>query len=239
MASDFDGAQIGGCPNLIPHENRFRSLIPASEEGCLLQSYNIPASETLHFQEPNQLSIAGSDVTITERMLMVRFRFPFTRIARELLVQLRVAPSQVKLNGWRYLFASLVLWMIKLQKRMSVAEFLTIYRVGFRRDSTVEFTVRKKPSFIHLAWRYSNNKEWKEQIFRVSGQWERAEPSTFPDQRVPRDWARMRVGAAEAPKLNDEQTDNVDAMLAFAKAMPIEEASVALDFDHLVTNENM
>jgi hypothetical protein len=148
---------------------------------------------TLHFQEPGQLSIAGGYVTITERMLMVGFRFPFTGIARELLVQLGVAPYQVKPNGWRYLFTSFILWRIKLQKRMSVAEFHTIYRAG-----TVEFTVRKKPSFIHLAWRYSNNKEWNEQIFRVSGQWERTEPSTLPNQRVPRDWARMRVGAAEA-----------------------------------------
>jgi hypothetical protein len=40
-------------------------------------------------------------------------------------------------------------------------------------------------------------------------------------------------------ELNDEQTDNVDAMLAFMKATPIEEASVMLDFDHLVTNENI
>jgi hypothetical protein len=49
----------------------------------------------------------------------------------------------------------------------------------------------------------------------------------------------MRVGAAEAPELSDEQADNVDAMLAFAKATPAEEAPVLLDFDHLVTNENM
>jgi hypothetical protein len=49
----------------------------------------------------------------------------------------------------------------------------------------------------------------------------------------------MRVGAAEAPELTDEQANNVDAMLAFAKATPAEEASVVLDFDHLVTNENM
>jgi hypothetical protein len=124
-------------------------------------------------------------VTIIERMLMAGFRFPFTGIARELLVQLGVAPSQVKPNGWKYLFASFVLWRTKLQKMMSVAEFLTIYRAGFRRDGTVEFTVRKKPSFIHLAWRYSNNKEWKEQIFRVSGQWKRAKTSTSLDQRIP------------------------------------------------------
>jgi hypothetical protein len=68
MASNFDsdGANVGGGPNLIPHENKFGSLILASEEGRLCQSYNIPASVTLHFQEPEQLSIAGGDVTITE-----------------------------------------------------------------------------------------------------------------------------------------------------------------------------
>ncbi len=47
--SDSDGASIGGGPNLIPHENRFRSMIPASDESRLRQSYNIPDSVTLHF----------------------------------------------------------------------------------------------------------------------------------------------------------------------------------------------
>jgi hypothetical protein len=131
MASDSDGGHVGGGPNLIPHENRFRSLILASEEGHLRQSYNNSASVTLSFQEPRKLSIAGGDVTIIERMLMVGFRFPLLGIAWELLVQLGVAPSQVKLNGWRYLFASFILWRIKLQKRMFIAEFLTIYRADF------------------------------------------------------------------------------------------------------------
>jgi len=117
MASDFDsnGAPVGGGPNLVPHENRFRSLIPASDEGRLRQSYNILDSVTLHFQEPDQLSIVGGDVAITVRMLMAGFRFPFTGIARELLVQLGVAPSQIKPNGWRYPFASFFLWRINLQ----------------------------------------------------------------------------------------------------------------------------
>jgi hypothetical protein len=84
--SDSNGAPIGGGPNLIPHEYRFGSLIPASEEGRLRQSYNIPNSVTLHFQEPGQLFIAGCDVTITERILMAGFRLPFIGIARELLV---------------------------------------------------------------------------------------------------------------------------------------------------------
>lgn len=130
--------------------------------------------------------------------------------------------------------------MTKLQKRMTIDEFFTIYRAGFRRDDTVEFTVRKKPSIIHLAWRYSNNREWKEQTFRVSGQWKKPEQLLLPEnQRVPREWGRMRVGASEAPDLNDEQVDNVDTILAFVKATSAEDAKVVLDFNHLVTNENM
>jgi hypothetical protein len=117
------------------------------------------------------------------------------------------------------------------------AEFFTIYRADFRRDGRVEFTVHKKLAFIHLAWRYSNNKEWKEQVFRVFGQWERVESSLFPDhQRVLWEWARMRPEAAKAPKLTDEETDNVDMMIAFSKAESNEDK---LDFDYLVTNENM
>jgi hypothetical protein len=48
--SDSDGAPVGGGPNLVCHENRFRSLIPASEEGRLRRNYDIPESVTLHFQ---------------------------------------------------------------------------------------------------------------------------------------------------------------------------------------------
>jgi hypothetical protein len=149
--SDSDDAHVGGGPTLIPHENRFKSLILASEESRLRQGYNIPSSVILHFQQLEQLSIAGGDVTITERMLMAGFRFPFPGIAREMLVRLGVAPSQIKTNGWRYLFASYVLLRTKLQKRMTIDEFLTIYQADFRRDRTIEFTVRKKPSIIHLA----------------------------------------------------------------------------------------
>lgn len=125
-------------------------------------------------------------MTITERMLMAEFRFPFPRIAQEFLVRLGVAPSQIKPNEWRYLFPSFALWRTKLQKRMTIDEFLTIYRADFRRYGMVEFIVRKKPSIIHLAWRYSNNKDWKEQTFRVSGQWEQPEQLFFPEyQKVP------------------------------------------------------
>lgn len=108
--SDSDGGRVGGgATNLVPHENKFRTLIPASDEARLCQSYNIPASVRLHFQEPGELSIVGGDVAITKRILMAGFRFPFPAIARELVVRLGVAPSQIKPNGWRYLFASFII----------------------------------------------------------------------------------------------------------------------------------
>jgi hypothetical protein len=66
----------------------------------------------LHFQGPRELSIAGGDVAITERMLRASFRFLFHSIARELMVRLGVASSQIKSNGWRYFFAYFIIWRI-------------------------------------------------------------------------------------------------------------------------------
>jgi len=191
----------------------------------------------LHFQEPDDLSITGGDVTLTEWMLMVGFRFPFPAIARELVVQLGVAPSQVKPNGWKYLFASYIIWRIELQKRMSIAEFLMIYHADFpsRRHCGI---YRPKEAFIYLTcWEVFQQQGVEGAIFRVSSQWERAESSFFPeDQRVPREWAHMRAKSVEQPQLTDEQTDNVDAMIAFSKVKANEDK---LDFNWLVTNENV
>jgi hypothetical protein len=111
--SNSDGDHVGGgAPNLVPHENKFKTLIPASDKARLRQSYNILDLVRLHFQGPRELSNAGDYVAITEKMLMVGFRFPFPSIALELMVRLGVAPSQIKLNGWRYLFASFIIWRI-------------------------------------------------------------------------------------------------------------------------------
>jgi hypothetical protein len=46
----------------------------------------------------------------------------------------------------------------------------------------------------------------------------------------------MRAKSTELPQLTDEHTDNVDAMIVFSKVKSNEER---LDFDQLVTNENM
>jgi hypothetical protein len=59
---------------------------------------------------------------------MAGLRLPFPDIARELLLYLRVAPSQIFPNSWRYLFASFILWRTVLGTRMSVPQFLNVYR---------------------------------------------------------------------------------------------------------------
>jgi hypothetical protein len=61
---------------------------------------------------------------------MAGLRLPFPAIAREFLEYLQVAPSQIRPNGWRYFFASYLLWPIILgNHRMSIREFFSIYRV--------------------------------------------------------------------------------------------------------------
>jgi hypothetical protein len=43
-------------------------------------------------------------------MFMVGPRLPFPGFSRELPLFLGVAPSQIIPSGWRYLFASYILW---------------------------------------------------------------------------------------------------------------------------------
>lgn len=58
------------------------------------------------------------------------------------------------------------------------------------KDGLVEFRVRQDPILIHLdPDKYSNKKFWKQQIFRVSGEWECPHGVVLPEgQRVPRKW---------------------------------------------------
>jgi hypothetical protein len=57
---------------------------------------------------------------------------------------------------------------------------------------------------------------------------------TFP--RPSKGASGMGLHEAEAPELTDEETDNVDTMIAFSKDESNEDK---LDFDYLVTDENM
>jgi hypothetical protein len=61
--SESDGGHVGGgVSNLIPHKNKFKTLVPAFDETRLHQSYNIPNLVKLHFQELGELSITRGDV---------------------------------------------------------------------------------------------------------------------------------------------------------------------------------
>jgi hypothetical protein len=86
-------------PVLIPLENRHVSLLSVKNEWVLLINYDISNSVCLHFQDPSSLSIMGSNISLFERMFMAGLRLPFPDIAWELLLYLRVAPSQIFPNS--------------------------------------------------------------------------------------------------------------------------------------------
>jgi hypothetical protein len=83
-------------------------------------NYDIGSSVRLHFQDSSVLSIPGGDITLFERMFMAGLRLPFPDIAREFLLYLKVAPSQIFPNSWRYLFDSFILWRTVIGSRMSI-----------------------------------------------------------------------------------------------------------------------
>lgn len=94
---------------LLPLENHHISLFSVQSEWILRRNYDIGNSVRLHFQNQSALRISGGDVTLYERMFMAGLRLPFPDIAREFLLYLKVAPSQIFPNSWRYLFASFIL----------------------------------------------------------------------------------------------------------------------------------
>jgi hypothetical protein len=73
-----------------------------------------------------------------------------------------------------------------LEAQMTILEFFNVYRVNYKREGVVEFTVRENPIFIFLSQSYSNNRGWRYEFFRVSGEWESATPLA-EDQRMSRE----------------------------------------------------
>jgi hypothetical protein len=155
---------------LVPLDRRGASRIRIGDEFRLRNNYDILLPVLLHFQNPVTLEIQRGDIVIYERMLIAGLRLPFPDIARELVLYLRVSPSQIAPNSWRYLFASFILWRTVLEARMTIPEFFNIYRVNYKREGVVEFTVRENPIFIFLSQSYSNNRGWRSEFFRVSGE---------------------------------------------------------------------
>jgi hypothetical protein len=93
--------------------------------------------------------INGGDVTLYERMFLAGLRLPFPEIARDFVLFLMVAPSQIMPNAWRYLFASYILWRLVLKKEMDILQFFNIYRPRQTSEGMIELLVQhreqKKP----------------------------------------------------------------------------------------------
>lgn len=118
---------------------------------------------------------------------------------------------------------------------MTIPEFFNIYRAAYKREGVVEFTVRNNPIFIYLSQNYSNNRGWRSDFFRVSGDWETA-ASLQPDQRISRVWRPIQVDLREAPALNVTGKRRVAAMLLFSQTPGND---MKIDYDNIVTDENI
>jgi hypothetical protein len=94
--------QSEGSSSLRQLENREKARLFARHEKFLLYNYDIQPSISLHFQNPETRTIEDGEVTLYKRMFMAGLLLFFPDIARELLIFLGVAPSQIVLNAWRY-----------------------------------------------------------------------------------------------------------------------------------------
>jgi hypothetical protein len=197
---------------------------------------NIGPFVNLFFQEPGSLGITGGEVTLTERMFMVGIRRPFPKIVWEICTFLGVIPSQIAPNGWRYVVASSILWHQVLGTEMDAAQFFSVYRPSIK-DGAVELRVRQDPIFIyHDQRKYGNNKGWRQQIFRVSGEWECPAGSTLPDeQKVPRDWRPLVDDLRILPRLSVSKIKEVNEMLSFS----VWSVWASIDFENLVSMQSL
>jgi hypothetical protein len=226
-----------GAVRLVPPEDRLESTWLANHESVLRRAYDIGPSVNVFFQEPGSLGIAGGEVTLTERMLMAGVWLPFPKIVREVCAFLGVAPGQIAPNGWRYVVASSILWRGVLGTEMDAAQFFSIYRPSTK-DGAVELRVRQDPIFIHLEQRkYGNNKGWREQFFRVSGEWESPSQSVIPDsERVPREWRPLVDDLRIPPRLSVAKVKEVNTMLSFSARAA---GQSSIDYENLVSIQSL
>jgi len=220
---------------LVPLDRRGASRIHIGDEFRLRNNYDILPPVLLHFQNLVTLEIQRGDIVIYEKMLTTGLRLPFPDIAREIVLYLGVSPSQIAPNTWRYLFASFILWRTVLEARMTIPEFFNIYIVNYKREGVVEFTVRENPIFIFLSQSYSNNRGWRSEFFRVSGEWESATPLA-ENQRMSREWRPIQIDLREPPALNATGRRRVATMLTFSQTPT---NVLKIDYDNIVTDENM
>jgi hypothetical protein len=199
-----------GYVDLSPLESRVETALFERHEGVLHLNYDIPPTMRMFYQTPGAQLIDGGDITLFERMFLAGLRLPFPEIARDFVLFLIVAPSQIMPNASRYLFTSYVLWRLVLKKEMKILQFLNIYRPRQTSKGMIELCVRHPPIFIKLKSRLTNNKFWEQQFFRVSGEWECPEGTLlFENRRMSRTWKLLRPDRSEPPSLSISDQEDV------------------------------
>lgn len=238
--SRVQGKRSDGSVDLSPMESRADAIVSARHESVLRLNYEISPRVKLFFQTPGTRVIDGGDITLYERMFLAGLRLPFPEIARDFVLFLMISPSQIMPNAWRYLFASYILWRLVLKKEMKIQQFFNIYRPRQTSGGAVELGVRHPPVFIKLKSGLTNNKFWEMQCFRVSGEWECPEGTLLPeDRRMSRTWQLLRPDRSDLPSLSASDLSDVKEISKWSAARVKAEQFEEVDFDNLVTEENM
>lgn len=131
-----------GFVDLSPLESRVETALFAKHEGVLRLNYDIPPIVRMFYQALEARLIDGGDITLFERMFLAGLRLPFSEIARDFVLFLMVAPSQIMPNAWRYLFASYIFWRLVPKKEMKILQFFNIYRPRQTSEGMIELCVR-------------------------------------------------------------------------------------------------
>jgi len=91
--------RFDGYVDLSPLESRVETSLFERHEGVLQLNYNIPPKVKMFYQTPGARLIDGGDITLFERMFPAGLRLPFLEIARDFVLFLMVAPSQIIANA--------------------------------------------------------------------------------------------------------------------------------------------
>jgi hypothetical protein len=104
----------------------------------------------------------------------------------------------------------------------------------------IKLSVRHPPIFIKLKSGLTNNKFWKQQFFRVSGEWECLEGVILPENRqMPQTWLLLRPDQGELPSINISDREDVMKISDWSAIRVKVEKFEEIDFDNLVTEENL
>jgi hypothetical protein len=91
----------------------WRTKTTYADELQLHEKYSIPTSVRLCFDMKNEGVMVRKDkhkICVYEDMFEAGFRFPFSKVVRELLHYLQIAPHQLAPNAWQTFFVCVILW---------------------------------------------------------------------------------------------------------------------------------